>query len=48
MHHVGFVDSDDPLAFGFLDPQYVIRGVHLLPAFAHGHTGSLLQQNSIV
>jgi hypothetical protein len=47
LHPVRFVDSDDPFAFGFLDPQHVIHGVHLIPAFSYGHTGDLLQQNSI-
>jgi hypothetical protein len=45
-HALG-LDSDDPFAFGFLDAQHVIHGVHLLPAFAHGHTSSSLQQNYI-
>jgi hypothetical protein len=47
LHRIGFVDGDDPFAFGFLDPQHVIRGVHLIPAFSHGRTGSLLQPKSI-
>jgi hypothetical protein len=47
LHRVGFVDSDDPFAFGFLDPQHVIRGVHLIPTFSYGRTGDLLQQSSI-
>ncbi|KAF9455458.1 hypothetical protein BDZ94DRAFT_1278112, partial [Collybia nuda] len=42
LHCVGFVDGVDPQAFGFLDPSEVIRGVHMIPAFAHGHTSSLL------
>lgn len=42
LHRVGFVDSDNPEAFGFLDPNEVIRGVHMIPAFAHGHTSDLL------
>lgn len=42
LHRVGFVDSDDPQAFGFLDPSEVIRGVHMIPAFAHGRTSNLL------
>jgi hypothetical protein len=37
-----FVDSLDPEAFGFLDPGEVIRGVHIIPAFAHGRTSDLL------
>jgi hypothetical protein len=39
---IGFVPSDDDGAFGFLDPQEVIRAVHLMPAFAHGKTTELL------
>ena len=35
-HHVGFVDGEDLATFGFLDPQEVIHGIHLIPAFAHG------------
>jgi hypothetical protein len=31
---VGFLSAGDSGAFGFLDPQEVIRGVHLIPAFA--------------
>lgn len=31
---VAFVDESDPDAFGFLDPSQVIRGAHLIPAFA--------------
>lgn len=42
LHRVGFVDGHDPQAFGFLDPSEVIRGVHLIPAFAHGRTSSSL------
>jgi hypothetical protein len=40
---VGFVVEDDPYAFGFLDPAQVIRGTHLIPAFARGRTNALLQ-----
>ena len=36
LHRIGFVDGDDDAAFGFLDPQEVIRGVHLIPAFHYG------------
>jgi hypothetical protein len=32
LYQVRFVDGDDG-AFGFLDPQEIIRGVHLIPAF---------------
>lgn len=39
---VGFVPMDHEDPFGFLDPQLVIRAVHLMPAFAHGRTDELL------
>lgn len=39
---VGFVPHTDPLAFGFLDPSLVLRGCHLVPAFADGKTFDLL------
>ncbi|KAI0259134.1 hypothetical protein BC834DRAFT_974518 [Gloeopeniophorella convolvens] len=46
---IGFLPSDDSNydAFGFLDPQEVIHAVHLIPAFAHGHTLDLLPPGSI-
>lgn len=33
---VAFVDESDPDSFGFLDPDQVIRGAHLIPAFSAG------------
>jgi hypothetical protein len=39
---VGFVEDLDDYAFGFLDPAFVIRGCHLIPAFAEGRTTDLL------
>jgi hypothetical protein len=51
LHRVGFVpddpiDTKDPTrasgAFGFVDPANIVRGVHLIPAFAHGRTDELL------
>ncbi|KAJ8595466.1 HAD-like protein [Rhizopogon salebrosus TDB-379] len=38
LHRLGYFKGDDPSCFGFLDPDQVIRGVHLVPAFAHGRT----------
>ncbi|KAI0063164.1 hypothetical protein BV25DRAFT_453896, partial [Artomyces pyxidatus] len=38
LHGVSFIPDDDGGAFGFLDPDQVIRGVHLLPAFHFGRT----------
>jgi hypothetical protein len=42
LHRIGFLPSDDINAFGFLDPEEVLRGVHLIPGFAHGRTAHLL------
>jgi hypothetical protein len=42
LYRLGFIDSKDLGAFGFLDPDVIIRGVHLIPAFAYGRTSSLL------
>jgi len=39
---VGFLHEDDPDAFGFLDPNDVIRGVHMIPSFRQGTTEELL------
>ena len=43
---VGFVPETDRFAFGFLDPSFVIRGCHLIPAFALGRTRRLLRAKS--
>lgn len=42
LHRIGFVEAGDPDAFGFVDPDVVLRGVHLIPSFAHGHTSEYL------
>ena len=39
---VGFVEATDEDAFGFLDPDLVIRGSHLIPAFHFGRTHDLM------
>lgn len=36
LHRLELVPEDDPLAFGFLDPDDIIRAAHLIPAFFHG------------
>ena len=38
LYRIGFVESQDPTAFSFLDPASVIRAVHLIPAFSLGKT----------
>ncbi|KAI0337344.1 hypothetical protein BDW22DRAFT_1468571 [Trametopsis cervina] len=47
LHRVGFLDADEPGAFGFLDPAVVIRAVHLIPAFHYGRTDDWLRGPSI-
>ena len=39
---LGFIPDDDPGAFGLLDPSYIIRSCHFIPAFADGKTTSLM------
>ena len=39
---VGFVEDADEDAFGFLDPDLVIRGSHLIPDFNSGRTRNLM------
>ena len=36
LHWIGFFNSEDKWAFGFLDPNEIIQAVHLIPAFTHG------------
>lgn len=42
LHRIGFFKRDDPEGFGFIDPDQVIRGVHLIPGFEHGRTDTRL------
>ena len=37
-HRLNFIDANDRDAFGFVDPARVIRGAHIIPAFAHSTT----------
>ncbi|KAI0316147.1 hypothetical protein OF83DRAFT_1128468 [Amylostereum chailletii] len=43
LHGVGFVPQDDADAFGFLNPDQVIRAAYLVPAFAYGRTSAYLK-----
>jgi len=38
LQRLQFFEDDCPDAYGFLDPECVIRGIHLIPAFAFGRT----------
>ena len=39
---IGFIPEEDLDSFGFLDPNIIIRGVHLILAFSIGQTEELL------
>lgn len=47
LHRLQFLPCDDTAAFGFLDPDEVIRAVHLIPAFRHGKTSNFLPEASL-
>ncbi|OBZ65843.1 hypothetical protein A0H81_14120 [Grifola frondosa] len=42
LHRLKFVDCNDEAAFVLLDPQQVVRGAHLIPAFHHSRTDEYL------
>jgi len=44
---VGFVEATDDDAFGFLDPDLVIRGSHLIPVFHSGRTSDLMPYDGV-
>jgi len=46
LERVGFVPSEDADAFGFLDPELIIRACHLIPAFALGRNLRLLGRST--
>ncbi|KIK81577.1 hypothetical protein PAXRUDRAFT_807414 [Paxillus rubicundulus Ve08.2h10] len=45
---VGFITDNDKNTFGFLDPSLIIRGCHLIPAFAEGQTDTLLSHGESI
>lgn len=45
---VGFIPATDDNAFGFLEPSFVIRGCHLIPAFSEGRTDTLLKRGESI
>jgi len=38
LHHLRFTQEGDHHAYGFLDPDDVIHGTHLIPAFTQGQS----------
>ncbi len=47
LHRLQFLPYNDPDAFGFLDPDEVIRAVHLIPAFHYGKTSNFFSKESL-
>ncbi|KAG6835741.1 hypothetical protein H0H93_015071 [Arthromyces matolae] len=47
LHRIHFVPSEDSEAFGFLDPDEVIRAAHLIPAFRFEPTDQWLHGESV-
>jgi hypothetical protein len=42
MPRVGFLPAEEPSAFGFVNPEDVLRRVHIIPAFNYGRTGEYM------
>ncbi|KAE9382735.1 hypothetical protein BT96DRAFT_845113, partial [Gymnopus androsaceus JB14] len=42
MPKVGFIDAENPEAFGFVNPSDVLRACHIMPAPAYGKTDQFL------
>ena len=47
LNQIGFIEGNDDALFGFLDPQEVIQGVHLIPAFHYGRMHEMLAPSRI-
>ena len=47
LHRLKFLSSSDPDAFGFIHPDEIIRGAHLIPAFHYGGTKEYLSGISL-
>lgn len=47
LHRLEFLPSSDPDAFGFVHPDEIIRGAHLIPAFHYGGTDQFLSGVSL-
>ncbi|KAJ7462907.1 hypothetical protein FB451DRAFT_1562362 [Mycena latifolia] len=47
LYRLEFLPNSDEDAFGFLNPDEVIRGAHIIPAFAHRRTEEFLVPGSI-
>ncbi|KJA20606.1 hypothetical protein HYPSUDRAFT_141916, partial [Hypholoma sublateritium FD-334 SS-4] len=47
LHRLQFLPCNDPAAFGFLDPDEVIRAAHLIPAFRFRKSSNLFSEESL-
>ncbi|KAJ7055705.1 hypothetical protein C8F01DRAFT_444509 [Mycena amicta] len=47
MPRMEFMHYEDEEAFGFLDPDHLIRGAHIIPAFHYGQTTELLPKSIV-
>ncbi|KAK6991432.1 hypothetical protein R3P38DRAFT_3331688 [Favolaschia claudopus] len=47
LHRLEFLPDSDPQAFGFLDPDEVIRGSHIIPAFARDEQRHYLRMDRL-
>ncbi|KAG2042379.1 hypothetical protein BDR03DRAFT_837300, partial [Suillus americanus] len=47
MSQIGFLRGKDPSTFSVLDPDIIIRGVHLIPTFELGKTKEFLPDSSV-
>lgn len=47
LHRLEFIESTDASAFGFLDPDDVIRGCHIIPVFTKGKNDALVKASRI-
>ena len=45
LHRIKFISHEDENLFGFIDPNDIIRAVHLIGAFAFGRTKELLPRS---
>jgi hypothetical protein len=44
---ISFPPATDPDAFGFINPEDVIRGMHIIPCFSSSSTDSVLPEDSV-
>ena len=48
LNRVGFIGASTPGAFGFLDPELIVRAVHMIPDFHGGRVSHYLPASSLM